>query len=271
MVHTTTPPTTSSPQRKRWVIPVSHSAWSCFSGEAPAEVDLAATASSVADDIDLAPATTASDDEPTEASATGIEGTWTIDTSVGEFTVADATTATFVGFRVEAVLNSIGSTTAVGRTPDVRGSTTIEGTTLMSAEIKAELTSIVSDEPRREDSIQDALNTASNPTATFVLTEPIDLGTGAAEGEAIAVTATGELTINGVTSEVEIELDARLIDGTILVTGATDIAFADYDITTPTALMVSPSKTTAPSKSNSGCRDEPPSRTNSTNERKEIT
>ena len=209
-----------------------------FSGEAPAKVDLAATASSVADDIDSASAATASDDEPTEASSTGTEGSWTIDTSVGEFTVHDATTATFVGFRVEEVLNSIGSTTAVGRTPDVSGSITIEGTTLTSAEINAELTSTVSDEARREDSIQDALNTSSNPTATFVLTEPIDLGSGAAEGEAIAVTATGELTINGVTNEVEVELDAQRIDGMILVAGVSDIAFADYDITTPTAPVV---------------------------------
>ena len=37
---------------------------------------------------------------------------------------------------------------------------------------------------------------------------------------------------------VEIDLDAQLVDGMILVTGTTGIAFADYAITAPTAPVV---------------------------------
>lgn len=239
MVGTKTPNAPSSTQRKKWVIPVSILAvialaaagglfW-FFSGEAPSEVDLAATASSVAGNTES--------EEAAEMPA-GIDGTWTVDTTIGEFTLDETTTSTFIGFRVEEVLNSIGSTTAVGRTPGVTGTITIDGTTLTSAEISADLTSIVSDESRREDSIQRALNTTSNPNATFVLTEPLELGAEAAEGEAITVVATGHLTVNGISQTVDVELDAQLIDGLILVTGTTDISFADYDVTAPTSPAV---------------------------------
>ena len=249
MVHTQTPPTNTSMRGKRWAIPASiliaivlmaaGGLFWFFSGEAPAEVDLSLTASSVAAVAGgTASAATATDDASTQAASPSIEGTWAVDTSVGGFTVEDTTTATFVGFRVEEVLDSIGSTTAVGRTPDVSGVMIIEGTTLMSAEITADLTSIVSDESRREDPIQDALNTSITPEATWVLGEPVDLGAEAAEGDAVDVTATGELTVNGVTDEVDVELDAQLIDGMILVTGAIDIAFADYDVTVPTSPLV---------------------------------
>jgi len=138
MIHTKprTPPT--SARKKRWALPVSIFGAACLSiaggliwflgGVAPAEVDLATTASSVADEAESA-ATTASAAEATDT-ATDVEGTWVVDTSAGEFTVEDTTTATFVGFRVEEVLNSIGSATAVGRTPDVTGFIKIEGTSL---------------------------------------------------------------------------------------------------------------------------------------------
>ena len=161
-----------------------------------------------------------------------------MDTTVGEFTVTEETTATFAGFRVEEVLESIGSTTAVGRTPGVSGTIEIEGTTLTSAEIVVDMTAIVSDQARRENAIQRALGTGANPEATFVLTEPVELGEAAASGEMVEVVATGELTLNGVTNTVEIPLQAQLVDGAILVTGSTEILFADYSVTAPSAPVV---------------------------------
>ena len=53
------------------------------------------------------------------------------------------------------------------------------------------------------------------PTATFVLTEPIELGAVPADGEEVTATATGDLTLHGVTREVTIDLVARL-DGSHL-------------------------------------------------------
>lgn len=198
-----------------------------FAGDAPAEVNLAETASAVDDGAVSGP-----------SQAAGIEGTWDVDNTVGTFTVEEETTATFAGFRVEEELASIGSNTAVGRTPDVSGSITIEDDTLIAATVTADLTGIVSDESRRDGAIQRSLNTASNPDATFVLTEPIELSGGAAQGESVEVTAPGELTVNGVTNPVELTLEAQLIDGMILVTGTTEIVFSDYGVTAPTAPVV---------------------------------
>ncbi|HJQ96245.1 MAG TPA: hypothetical protein VJ935_11145 [Acidimicrobiia bacterium] len=92
-----------------------------FGGPARDEVDRAATAS-----LEATPSSTID----SSGSTASIEGTWNVDTSVGSFTVEESTAATFVGFRVEEVLNSIGSATAVERTPDVTGFITIEGTAL---------------------------------------------------------------------------------------------------------------------------------------------
>lgn len=198
-----------------------------FASDAPAEVNLAETASAVDDGAASGPSQT--DD---------IEGTWNVDNTVGTFTVEEKTTATFAGFRVEEELASIGSNTAVGRTPDVSGSITVENDTLIAATVTADLTGIVSDESRRDGAIQRSLNTASNPDATFILTEPVELGAGAAQGQSVEVTASGELTVNGLTNPVEITLEAQLIDSMILVTGTSEIVFSDYGVTAPTAPVV---------------------------------
>ncbi len=78
-----------------------------FSGDAPDAVDLEETASAVDD-------TSA---EEAAGSVDGIEGTWTVDTGLGDFRVTEETTATFAGFRVEEVLTTLGSTTASAALP----------------------------------------------------------------------------------------------------------------------------------------------------------
>lgn len=59
------------------------------------------------------------------------------------------------------------------------------------------------------------------------------MGDAAAEGEAVSATATGDLTINGITQTVSFDVEAQLIDGLILVTATTEVVFADFDITAP--------------------------------------
>lgn len=224
-------------------------AWLFFGGDTPSEVDLEATAAAVqgattttvegATDTTSSPTTTSSPSTETAApTASDVSGTWTVDTSVGEFTVSDDTTATFAGFRVDEVLTTVGATTAVGRTPSVTGTIEIEGTSLVGVDVVADLTGIKSDKSRREGAIQRALNTSAHPQATFSLTEPIELGSGAVEGEVVEVTAVGELTINGITKSIELPVRAQLIDGTILVTAATDLAFSEFEVTAPSAASV---------------------------------
>ena len=213
--------------------------WWFLSGDEPEAVDLDTAASvlsttTTAGTEDLPPDSGATDDPGTGA---GADGTWTVDTSVGTFSFEDASSS-FVGFRVAEELASIGATEAIGRTPQVAGTIEIEGTTLVSAAIEADFTAIVSNDDRRDNKIQGALETDQFPTATFVLTEPADLGTIPASGESISVTVKGDLTVHGVTNAIEMPLQAQLIDDVIVVVGSTEIVFADYDVEAPTAVIV---------------------------------
>lgn len=200
--------------------------------DSPDEVSLEAATES------LSGSSTTEGSEDTAAAPDGdVSGTWTVDTETGDFDFESAS-GTFAGIRIQEELASIGSTTAVGRTGDVDGTVEIDGTTVTSAEIEVDMTTITTNESRRDDKVQEALETGEFPTATFSLTEPIDLGAQAADGEPVSVTATGELTIHGVTQPVDIPLEARLVDGTIVIVGSVEIAFSDYDVEVPSAPVV---------------------------------
>ena len=192
------------------------------------ETTVAATATET-----TATSTTAADPSDGE----GIEGAWVVDTSIGEFSFEEAT-ASFAGFRVKEELTGIGEAEAVGRTPDVAGTIIFEGTTLSDSTIEVDLTGIVTNESRRDKRVQSSLDTGTFPIATFELTEPIDLGGVPAEGEPVLVTAVGEMTIHGITNPLEIPLEAQLVDDLIVVVGSTEIVFADYDVTVPSARVV---------------------------------
>ena len=208
--------------------------WWFFKDDAPAEVSLAAATEQLTDDsVDATATTTAEED----SSPTDINGTWTVDAETGDFDYESAT-GSFVGFRIEEELASIGSTTAVGRTGDVSGTLVIEGATLTQATFDVDVTTITTNDSRRDSRVQSALDSGNFATAEFALTEPIELGDGAAAGEPVSVTATGELTIHGVTKTVQIELDAQLVDGTIVLVGSMDLTFSDYDVEVPAAQIV---------------------------------
>ena len=162
-----------------------------------------------------------------------VEGTWIVDPDAG----ADAG-GTSAGFRVDEELASIGATTAVGRTTGVDGTLSIDGTSVTAVDITVDMTSLETDDSRRDGRMRSALATDEFPTATFSLTEPIDLGALPEDGETISVTATGDMTIKGVTNDVDVSLDARLVDGTLVVVGSSPVVFADYGVETPTAAIV---------------------------------
>ncbi len=180
---------------------------------------------------------TSSSDESTTADAASADGTWSVDTTAEAFSIED-TTGTFVGFRIAEELSSIGATTAIGRTPVVTGGITIQGQELAEATVTADLTAVVSDEPRRENAIQRALGTDAAPAATFVLTAPVDLGAPPTVGTPIEVDATGDLTVNGVTKSVTIPLAAVWTGDIVVVTGSVEVSLADFDVTAPSARIV---------------------------------
>lgn len=124
------------------------------------------------------------------------------------------------------------------RTPDVAGTIALDDTTLQQADVAADLTALVSDESRRDGAVQRSLGTDANPTATFVLTEPVDLGTLPTADDPASVVATGDLTVNGVTNPVDVPLDVVVTDDVAVVTGAFDVTLADFGVSAPSAPIV---------------------------------
>ena len=156
-----------------------------------------------------------------EAPATA-DGTWEV--VAGE--------DVFVGYRIQELFG--GQTiekTATGRTPAVEGSIVVEGATIPSATFTADLTQLASDEDRRDAAVGTrGLETESFPEATFTLTEPITLPSAPAVGEEITVSATGDLTLHGVTKPVTLELTAEWTGSAITVAGSAPIVLADFAI-----------------------------------------
>jgi len=199
-----------------------------FGSSAPDEVDLEATRD----------ATNTGSDDRTDVVNIDANGTWTINNEIGEFVVDGNSTSSFVGFRVDEELASIGATTAVGRTPAVSGSIQIDGLTVTSVEIEADLTQIRSDIDKREAPIQRALNTQTNPTATFTLSEPFELPGVALAGEIVTANASGVMTVNGIGVDMVIPIEAQLSDGSVLVTGSIVVALSQFDVAAPSAASV---------------------------------
>ena len=166
----------------------------------------------------------------------GLDGTWTIDTSIGSF--ADFSSS-FVGYRVNETFTNQKANEAVGRTPDVSGTLTLDGATITAVDVMADLTTLQSDDYRRDGQLRrQAIETEQFPTATFRLTSPIELAATPTDGETLTATATGELTLHGVTKPVEVPIEATLARDVVTVTGRIDILFADYGIAQPTSFIV---------------------------------
>ncbi len=158
--------------------------------------------------------------EPAPAAPAGVDGVW-LPTSDSEF-----------GYRVEEVLAGV-NTTAVGRSNEIGGQLTIDGTT---AQIEAivQVENITSDDSRRDGQFRGRIMDAANfPTASFVTTQPIDLGTVPADGEQVVVPVVGELTLKGVSQPVTFDVTAQRTGDRIGVLGAIPVAFADYGIDNP--------------------------------------
>ena len=155
------------------------------------------------------------------ASATDFDGDW-VPTEASEF-----------GYRVEEVLAGV-NTTAVGRSNQITGLLTIEGTTATAVDIEVQIESIESDSSLRDNQFTGRImNAAEFPTATFNLTQPIEFGAIPVGDEQVTATATGELTLRGVTNPVTFEVTAQTTDGRIGVLGSIPVVFADYGIDNP--------------------------------------
>ena len=217
--------------------------WFVIRDDSPPAVDLQEAVSTVEDEetpeatptpsaspaataTEAAAAATATTAPATQADAGtgGVDGTWTL-AEQGE---------SFVGYRVEEELATIGYKEAVGRSPTIEATITIAGGQLTGVTVTADLRDLKSDDSRRDGALRNqALESNAFPTATFELTEPLAVPDGLAAGEPIAIEANGTLTLHGVTRAVTIPIEAELANGVLVVIGSLPIVFADYDIAQP--------------------------------------
>lgn len=165
-----------------------------------------------------------------------LDGSWTI--------VPDS--GSTAGFRItESFAGGLTDHEAVGRSEAVAGSFTIDGTEVTAGEFTVDLNELeFTDDPgipvaNRVNALQNrGLQIAEFPEATFVLTQPIDLGATPEAGATIDAEATGELTLHGVTKEITFPVQAVLNGNTVEIGTNPDdlpeIVLADYEIEAPT-------------------------------------
>jgi polyisoprenoid-binding protein YceI len=172
----------------------------------------------------LALSATSSASSPAQASGAGngmTDGTWKLQGS------------SIVGYRVDEVLFGQ-SHTAVGRTTSITGSLTSAGKTVTDATFTVDMTTVTSDDDRRDEQFQGRImETSTYPTATFTLTKPVDFGSLPAEGQQRTSQVTGTLALHGVTKTVTFEVSSERVGSTMQVAGSIPITFADWNISNP--------------------------------------
>jgi polyisoprenoid-binding protein YceI len=154
----------------------------------------------------------------------------------GSWTVASGSVA---GYRVREQLAFLASPSdAVGRTSAVTGTMTLAGTppdlTVSAAALTVDVTKLTSDDGRRDQRIRTSgLESDRFRTASFTLSSPIALPTTAASGSPLTLSATGALTIHGVTKTVTIPITARLTGSQIELVGSITFPFEQFGMTPP--------------------------------------
>jgi len=96
-----------------------------------------------------------------------------------------------------------------------------------------DLTALESDEDRRDGRVQDALDTAQFPTATFTVVEVTGYDPSVPQDQQQTFTLAGTLDLHGVQRDVSWEVEARREGNVITALATLTIDFADFDITPP--------------------------------------
>ena len=98
--------------------------------------------------------------------------------------------------------------------------------------VTVDVAGITTDRSQRDDYFRDSvMDVATNPTATFRLTPPVDLPE--LTGTPVTVPAAGELTLAGTTRPVQVDLSVvRTAEG-VDVAGSVPVTFADFGIDAP--------------------------------------
>jgi polyisoprenoid-binding protein YceI len=140
--------------------------------------------------------------------------------------------SSFAGYRVDEVLNGT-PVTVNGRTEAVTGDVTVDGSQVTAGTVSVDVTTIATDQPPRDAYFRnEAMETDEFPTATFTLTQPIQVD-GVEAGVPATFDVTGELTLHGVTKPVTASMQAAFTPGSGQITGSIPITFQDFGVEAP--------------------------------------
>ncbi len=170
---------------------------------------------------DSAETTPAAESPVASADAGDLSGTWNV------------TQPSTAGYRAKEILFGQ-STEGVGRTTDVTGTITIAGEAITEGSITVELTTLKSDEDRRDGQVQGRiLQTSEFPQATFIIKGPVTLPAAPAVDATVLLDAPGTLNLHGTDQEITIPLQVKRTANGFEVIGSTSIKFTDYGISDP--------------------------------------
>jgi len=159
-------------------------------------------------------------------------------TLVGSWILSDSQDS-FVGYRVDEVLTTLGEFTAVGRTSNIEAALEFDGTKVLSVAMIADLTSLKSDSKYRDRALRSqAIETDIFPQAEFKLVDAIRITEDYKSGISQIYEVTGQLTLHGVSREIVITVAGALVDEVLVIVGSYPILFADYDIEQPSSRSV---------------------------------
>jgi polyisoprenoid-binding protein YceI len=139
-----------------------------------------------------------------------------------------APAGSFVGYRVDERYLGVGVRTAVGRTSAVTGSVTVEGDRVEAADLRADMTTVHSDQARRDDALRSrAIETDRYPSARFTLAGPVAVGARPRQ-------AKGTLTLHGRRAAIAVAVRGQRLSGDRLeLVGSAPIRFATFAIEPP--------------------------------------
>ncbi|GAB40184.1 YceI family protein [Gordonia sputi] len=175
----------------------------------------------------------------TQAASESVDGAWTVVPGPS----ADAT-RTQAGYRVDETLRGQ-PVTVNGRTTSVTGTATVASSKLENAEITVDVASITSPESMRDNRFrgESIMDTEKYPTATWKLTQPVDISSVPESGQPQAVQATGDITIKGVTKSATTTLNIQRSGASVIVQGSIPVTWTDFGVTPPSLGFVEVEKT----------------------------
>jgi polyisoprenoid-binding protein YceI len=143
---------------------------------------------------------------------------------------------------VNEELASLGvPSTAKGTTKQVNGTlyVTSDGSLADApSQFVVDLSGLRSDESKRDERVQETLETAQYPTATFTAMAVTGYDPTLPEGEEQVLQLTGTLDLHGVQKEVTWEVKAYRQGDAISALATVTVAFADFNMTAPTFAQI---------------------------------